>query len=399
MRWPAAVAVTAMTAVAAAWVQPVARAQGEDRLAAVQRVLDAREEAVRVGDKAAWLGTVDPQAPAAFREAQGRLFDGLRSLPLATYELEARVVDSGDLSRRGPEFFLPETRQRMRLSEYDTVDAVDPLWLTYVQRGESWFVAADDDLSSVGIDTTRGLWDYGPVVAQRTEHFLLLSHPEQAERVRALGALAEQAVAVLDQRWTLPWPRKIPLILPGSIEELAGILQSTIDLTKFVAFVSYGSVRDAGYEPTAPRVYIQDRNLAKYSERFQTETLVHELVHAAMSVHVGPFVPSWVHEGIADWVATGQSLTERNRSSDRSHLPRDYSFSTGSQSEIIRSYSSSRQAVSTLASAKGRSAPGAFFAELGAVRVAAGSVDYQVDSALRRSAGLSVAELESLWSR
>jgi len=106
-----------------------------------------------------------------------------------------------------------------------------------------------------------------------------------------------------------------------------------------------------------------------------------------------------VHEGIADWVATGQSLSERNRAAGRPSLPRDYAFSTGSQAEIIRSYSSSRQAVSTLASAKGRSSPGAFFAELGGVRVAAGSVDYHVDSVLRRSAGLSVAELESLWQR
>lgn len=377
---------------------PAVAAQEPTPLEAAQRVLDAREAAVRSGDRAAFLATVDPAAPSSFRDAQGRLFDGLRSLPLERYELEARVFDSGDLSRRGPGTFLPETRQRMRLKDYDTVDAVDALWLTFVQREAGWFVAADDDLSAVGLDTARGLWDYGPVVASTTPHFLLLSHPEQVERVRALGDLAERAVAVLDERWPLAWPKRIPLVLPGSLDELAGILQSTIDLTKFVAFVSYGSVRDKGWEPTAPRVYIQDRNLAKYSEAFQVETLVHELAHAAMAGGAGPFVPAWVHEGVADWVATGRSLTERDRGSDR-RLPRDYEFSTGSQASIIRSYTSSRQAISALAGAKGLTAPTSFFAELGGVRLAAGSVDYQVDSALRRTAALSIAELEALWHR
>lgn len=379
-------------------VLPGAAVAQSDPLAEAQRVLDAREAAVRSGDRGAFLATVDPSAPAAFREAQGRLFDGLRSLPLEKYELEARVFDSGDLSRRGPGSFLPETRQRMRLTGYDAVDAVDSLWLTFVQRGSAWFVAADDELSAVGLDTARGLWDYGPVVASTTEHFLLLSHPSEVDRVRVLGALAERAVATLDPRWPLAWPKRIPLVLPGSIEELAGILQSTIDLTKFVAFVSYGSLRDAGYETTAPRVYIQDQNLGKHSERFQVETLVHELAHAAMAVGAGPFVPAWVHEGVADWVATGQSLTERDRGGDR-RMPRDFEFSTGSQASIIRSYTSSRQTMSTLASAKGKGAPTSLFADLGAVRVATGSVDYQVDAALRRSAGLSITDLEALWHR
>jgi hypothetical protein len=379
-------------------VLPGAAVGQSSPLAEVQRVLDAREAAVRSGDRGAFLATVDPSAPAAFKEAQGKLFDGLRSLPLEKYELEARVFDSGDLSRRGPGSFLPETRQRMRLAGYDAVDAIDSLWLTFVQRESSWLVAADDELSAVGLDTARGLWDYGPVVASTTPHFLLLSHPEQVERVKALGGLAERAVAELDQRWPLAWPEKIPLVLPGSIEELAGILQSTIDLTKFVAFVSYGSLRDGGWAPTAPRIYIQDRNLSKYSERFQVETLVHELAHAAMAVGAGPFVPAWVHEGVADWVATGQSLTERDRGSSRK-LPRDFEFSTGSQASIIRSYTSSRQAMSTLAGAKGKTAPTSFFAELGGVRVATGGVDYQVDAALRRSAGMSVSELEALWHR
>ncbi|MDQ1446029.1 MAG: hypothetical protein QOI20_2493 [Acidimicrobiaceae bacterium] len=373
----------------------------DDPLVAVQRLLDTRVAAVGSGDKAEFMGTVDPQAAASFKDAQARLFDGLHSLPLAVYALEARTRDSGDLSPRGAGTFLPETRQRMRFKDYDATDALESLWLTYVQRDGRWYVAADDDPSPLGLDTARGLWDFGPVSAQPTPHFLLLSHPAQADRARALGALAEKAVAVLSQRWPQPWPGRIPLVLPGSIDELAAIIQSTVDLTKFVAFVSYGSNRDEGWTPTAPRIYIQDRNLSGYSDRFQTETLVHELDHAAVAPISGPFVPAWVHEGVAEWVASGNPVSKRsNRVSDRSdhsHLPRDYSFTTGSQGSIVHLYSASKAAVSVLAGAKGTAAPAAFVKDLGQVRVAPGSVDYQVDAALRRSLGLGLADLESLW--
>jgi len=63
--------------------------------------------------------------------------------------------------------------------------------------------------------------------------------------------------------------------------------------------------RDDGWEATAPRIYIQDENLKAYDRPYQVETLVHELTHAAGAPLAGPFVPSWVHEGVADWVATG----------------------------------------------------------------------------------------------
>jgi hypothetical protein len=107
-----------------------------------------------------------------------------------------------------------------------------------------------------------------------------------------------------------------------------------------------------------------------------------------------------VHEGVADWVAEGQRLNERLSSrSAGDHVPRDYEFSTGSQASIIRSYGSARSAVSALARAKGKDAPASFIKALGEARVAPGSVDYQVDAALRRALGLGIADLEALWSR
>jgi len=372
-------------------------------------VLDARVAALGRGDKAGWLATVDPQAPTAFREAQGRLFDGLRSVPLEAYALEARTEESGDLAvgaglaakYGGARVQLPETRQRLRLRGYDALDAVDSLWLTFVERDGRWFVGGDEDLAPLGLDTARGPWDFAPIELRVTDHFLTIFHPAQRERAVALAAIAEEAMGTLRQRWDQPWSERIPMILPADTEELERLLQSTIDLDKFLAFVAYGADREEGWVATAPRIYIQDANLSKYGRAFQVETLVHELAHAAGAPLAGPFVPAWVHEGVADWIATGRSTRERKPSGSDGVLPRDYEFSTGAQRSIIEAYAESRSATSYLAARAGTGAPTALFRELGSVRSAPGNPDHHVDAALRRATAntLGFGDLEGGWAR
>jgi hypothetical protein len=400
-----AAVVAVLAGPAAAGAQAPTRAETEpDLLRAVQPVLDARAAALRNGDREAWLATVDPAAPASFRAAQTRQFDGLRQLPLAEFSLQARVDDRGDLgpavaARYRTRVFLPETRQVHRFAGYDDRQAVDRLWLTFVERGGRWYVGGDDDLEAVGLDTARGLWDLGRVATLDTDHFLVVHHPEQADRAAALAAIAEEAAAVLDARWDRPWSRRIPLVLPGSVEELEELLQSTIDLDNYVAFVSYEALRDDGFVATAPRIYVQDRNLSRYGRAFQVETIVHELVHAASVPLAGPFVPAWVHEGVADWVATGRPAGLRPPAGTDGRLPRDYEFVTGSRDAIVRSYAESRSATSFLADRHGSRAPADLFAAAGAPKVAAGSVDHHVDQAVRRVAGQPFAEFEPAWAR
>lgn len=372
-------------------------------LAAVQAVLDARVAALGAGDRDAWLATVDPQAPAPFRDAQARLFDGLRSMPIESYALEARLDDTGDLGaglaeKYGAPVQLPETRQRLRLRGYDDRDAVDSLWLTFVARDRRWFVAGDEDLAPLGLDTARGPWDFAPVEVLATAHLLTVFHPAQRERAKALSAIAEEAIAVLRSRWDQPWTERIPLILPADTDELEKLLQSTLDLDKFVAFVSYGVVRDQGWEATAPRIYIQDNNLGEYARDYQLETLVHELSHAAGAPLAGPFVSAWVHEGVADWIASGRPVRERRPAGSDGVLPRDHEFTTGVQANILESYRESRSVTSFLAARAGPGAPTALFRELGAVRAAPGNADHHIDAALRRSAGLGLADLQGAWA-
>ena len=382
---------------------PPAHAQ-TDPLAAVQAVLDVREDAVRRGDRDRFLSTVDPEAPASFRAAQVRSFDGLRALPLASYDLTARVEDSGDLAvaaegRYGAaRVFLPETRQAYRFEGYDDRDAVDELWLTFVERKGRWYVGGDTDLEALGLESDRHLWDLGPVRVERRDRVAVLSRPEHAERAAALAAITEDALDAFARTWDQPWGGSVIVVLPGSVDELERLLESTVDLDKFVAFAGYRVLPDADFAATAPRVFIQEARLGRYGREQQVETLVHELVHAASAPLSGPFVPGWVHEGVADWAATGRSTGERRPPGGDATLPRDFELSTGPQASIVRTYKESRAAMSLLAAREGPGAPTAFFRTLGAARVEPGSVDHQVDAALRESAGMSLGELEAAWA-
>jgi len=402
-------ALVAAAAVAAVLAVPAGAAPNvrPDVLEAAQAVLDARADAVSRKDRTAFLATVDPQAPAGFAQAQGRHFEGLASLPLESFSLRASVEHTGDLSRAaegrygGAPVFLPETRQRYRFAGYDSVDAVDYQWLTFVQRDGRWYVGGDDDLSVLGLDTDRGLWDLGPVRVEAGARALVISDPADAGRAGVLSSLVAQAADRMAAAWDQPWSGRVPLVLPPSAEVLERLLQSTVDLDKFVAFASYGLQEDDGpdgFTASAPRIYAQDERLSRASPAAQTETLVHELVHAAAAPLAGPFVPLWVHEGVADWAATGRPDDVARPPGSDGRLPRGYELTTGSAASIQRSYRESRSAVSFLATRSGAGAPSALFRVLGEARTEPGSVDYHVDQALRRVTGLGFAEFERAWA-
>ena len=369
----------------------------------VQGVLDERVRALGAGDRAAWLATVWPGAPVEFKERQGRLFEGLRSVPFERYELAVDDEEPFDLGTAVASRYagvddvaLPVVRQRLRVEGVDDRDDVASLWLTFVNDGGRWYLAADDDLAPLGLDTERGLWDAGPVEVASDGAVTVLHHGDKRSRVAELLAVTNEAVGVLQERWQEEWSERVLVLLPSDQGELRRMMQTTLDLDKFVAFVTYEIDRDDGWEPTAPRVLIQDTNLRRYSRGGKIEVLLHELVHAASAPLSGPFQPTWVHEGLADWIAKG-SIPERTRL--EGGLPRDHEFVSGAQTSILDAYASSTTVMARLANAHGGGAPYELFRELGGRRVVPGDTAYHVDEALRVVTGTDAAGLVAQLSR
>jgi hypothetical protein len=366
-------------------------------------VLDQRESALRTGDRAAFLDTVDPSATPEFKVRQGNLYDGLRSLPLASYELELRTDEVPDLAAglaarySADEAFLPPVEARYRLTGIDTIDAVDGYYYTFLRRGGRWRIVSDTDLEDVGLPSSRNLWDYGPVSQERTAHFTVVHDPADRKRAEALATLCEQGYGRLTGGFGRPVPDHILVVLPHSLEQLKEILQATFDLSNFVAFASASVDRDDDWQATSPRVYVQDTNLSRSRREFQLQTFHHEFAHVAAFPLAGPAVASWIHEGLADWMASGTKEPAAVEGTD-GVIPDDWEFTTGGGDSILRAYDESTSAMAFLAARKGKSAPLDLLVRVGETRVAPGTSAYRVDQALRAVYGTGLDQFQKDWN-
>jgi hypothetical protein len=378
-------------------------AAAESRAEAIQTVLDEREAAIRNGDREAFLATVDPGADEEFKARQAALFDGLRSVPLTSYELVVRPDEVPDLAvglderYTADDVYLPAVESRYRIEGVDAVDALDGFFYTFLLREGRWRIISDTDVEDLGLPSARNLWDFGPVARARSAHFTVLFVAADRTRAESLLRLAEEARDRLAPTFNRPLPDQILLILPHSVDQLAEMLQSTFDLSNFVAFAAASVDRDEGWESTSPRVYAQDVNLARSLRSFQLETLHHEFVHVAAFPLAGPFVPAWVHEGVADWIANGRGRPTAVAGSDEV-LPEDFEFTTGGLDAIVSAYQESTSAMAFLAQAKGQDAPLDLLAEVGEARISPGTMDYHTDAALRSLYGKGLTDFQHDWA-
>jgi hypothetical protein len=393
--------------VLAAMCVPVAQAKEasvDQKLQAVNELLATRAKAEIAHDRDAFAKTIDPNAPSSFRDAQLKSFDNLAALPVASLTYEANVEFGGDLSRGATRaeygdapVFVPETLRKLRFAFDGDRPWIDDMWFTYVQRNGQWFVGGDDDLVEVGLEPAISMWDRGPVVMVQGPHVALIAHPAQQNRAQALLGIAEQALTTLSSRWPLPWTGTIVGVVPESPDELTDLLQASVDVTKFVAFVSYG-IDTETYKTTAPRLFVQDQNLGRYSAANQTETLVHEFVHAAGARYASAFIPAWLHEGLADWLSVGPTNPYRRGSGSGDVAPRDDQFGAGSQGQIVQAYKDAQSLVAALSRIAGAESPFTLFKTVGAEPIRAGARAYVIDEALRTlgfAGGLP--DLEAKW--
>ena len=391
----------------AGWAAPQ-RAQAQTatptREDTVKQVLAQRVDAIKRGDRAAFLDTVDSTATDEFKIRQGHLFDGLRSLPLESYDLRLRTDEAPDLAAglavRYPDaeaVFLPPVEARYRLTGIDSIDAVDGDYYTFLLREGRWRIVSDRDLEDVGLPSARNLWDYGPVHQQRTAHFTILHDPADRKRAETIGTLCEQGYARLLSVFDKAVPEQIVVILPHTLDQLREILQATFDLSNFVAFASASVERDEDWKSTAPRVYVQDVNLSRSRRDFQLQTFHHEFTHVAAFALAGPFVPSWIHEGVADWMAGGEEDPTEVDGTD-GVLPEDWEFTTGGGESILRAYDESTSAMAFLAARKGEEAPVDLLARVGELRLAPGTGEYRVDQGLRAVYGAGLDQFQKDWN-
>jgi hypothetical protein len=375
---------------------------------AVRALLDVRAAAVRDHDREAWLSTVDP-SDEDFLRRQGSLFDALAVVPLSdwSYRLDPESLPPANVdldNTRGAGWWAPGVTLTYRITGYDNAPTIEPERLTFVPRGSAWFIAADDDFAATGHDTTRGLWDSGPVVVTTGQSCIVLGHPGSRSLMRRVATSIDAAVPRVASAWGTDWGQRVVVLVPSSTAELTRIVGGHGDYTQIAAVATAElKVATAGYHPVGDRVVINPPTFAKLGTLGRRVVLTHEVTHVATRASSGPEAPAWLVEGFADYVgyqgvrvpysasaAELRSAVRRGRTP--ASLPSEQDFD-GTNKDLAQVYEEAWLAVSLIAQQHGRDGLLQFYREVGRVD----APPTAVDDAFRTLWGTSLATFTAQW--
>lgn len=251
-------------------------------------LLRQRSAAVRDGDEAAYLRTVDPQA-GRYRQQQRTAFRNLDALPLAawTLRLDGTVPATAERAVAG-------VRLTYRLRGYDTGDATADQGLEFVRRDSRWYVAGPAPGSR------PQPWDQGPMTVVRGTRSLVLGTGRPETGLRDIAAVADRAVPEVSAAWGGAWARRVVVLVPASQAAMGELLGAGPTDYAGVAAVTTGRHRDRA---PADRVVVNPEAYDTLGGLGRRIVLTHETVHVATRAATSPATPLWLSEGFADWVA------------------------------------------------------------------------------------------------
>ncbi|RFS85437.1 hypothetical protein D0T12_10395 [Actinomadura spongiicola] len=293
-----------------------------------------RARAVVSGDRAAFLATVG-SAPAAFRDAQSRLYGNLRRLPLGGWRehaVTARRVDD-----RGVAVVRVEVRYRLR--GFDRGDVARTRYLTLAPRSGRWRIVGDG--SPHGFDDDAEIWDGGPLTVVHGRACLAVG---DATGLDEIADRLDAAVPVVSEVVGKGWARRAVALVPADASlaaALAGPGQRLAEIAALATVVpSAGNGRPGGRRGE-DRVIISPGTFGRLNDLGRDVVLTHELTHVATGGARDRTTPLWLIEGFADYVgyrdakvgvrtAAGELRREVAAGRIPSALPAPAAFSGGS---------------------------------------------------------------------
>ncbi|MEV6382853.1 hypothetical protein AB0M31_26035 [Streptomyces sp. NPDC051773] len=362
----------------------------------VERMLDRRAEAVLERDGAAYRATEAPDSSVAGQLATGAAeFANLRGLPLSSWSYDLNSF------RRTGDRATAEAALRYRIRGYDRAPVTAVRTLTLVRDDDgAWRVAADEP-SKKG---TEQLWEQGRIVAVRGERSLVLGVGRSADALRAYTTLADRAVPAVTEAWGEDWARRVVVVVPESLDEMAGLLGSPASGYRGIAAVTTGEAGGAAKAP-ADRIVVNPDAYAVLGDFGKQVVLTHETTHVATRAHTNAATPLWLSEGYADWVGyrgTGRAAREVAPELQRAlaegrlpdALPADADFGFADDSgTLAQAYESGWLACRLIADRWGEVRLDEFYRAVGAH----GEREGAVEGALEEVLGTTVGEFTREW--
>ncbi|MFD5638209.1 hypothetical protein ACFWJM_29235 [Streptomyces sp. NPDC127077] len=363
------------------------RAAPDTAAADVRRVLDRRAAAVLDRDDAAFRAT-----GAAAGAGQG--LANLRDVPLAAWSYRlAGLSRSGDRATARAEL-------RYRIAGYDAAPVTVDRTLRLTRAGGTWRVTSDEPAGKGGDQ----LWDEGTVTAVRGEHSLVLGVGQSGERLRAFAGLADRAVPAVSGAWGADWSRHVVVLVPKSLEGMAGLLGAPASGYRGIAAVTTGEAGGSGKAP-ADRIIVNPDAYGVLGDLGKQVVLTHETTHVATRAHTTAATPLWLSEGYADWAGyrgsgrtPGQVAPELQRAVSEGDVPaalpedEDFGF-TGDAGRLARAYEGGWMACRLIADRWGEVRLNDFYRAVGDHGKRAGAVE----NALREVLHTTPERFATLW--
>ncbi|MEV8037571.1 hypothetical protein [Streptomyces sp. NPDC086182] len=363
------------------------RAPSDRAAAEVQRVLDRRASAVLDRDEAAFRAT----GAAA---GAGTGLANLRDVPLAGWSY--RLTDL----RRSGDRATADAELRYRVEGYDTAPVEVDRTLRLTRAGGTWRVTSDEPAGKGGAQ----LWDQGAVTAVRGERSLVLGVGQPGERLRSFADLADRAVPAVSEAWGTDWARHVVVLVPKSLEGMAGLLGAPASGYRGIAAVTTGEAGGSAKAP-ADRIIVNPDAYGVLGDLGKQVVLTHETTHVATRAHTTAATPLWLSEGYADWAgyrgsgrAPGQVAPELERAVAGGQVPAtlpddgDFGFASD-PGRLARAYEGGWMACRLIADHWGEVRLNDFYRAVGDHRERAGAVE----GALRDVLQTTPERFTQLW--
>ncbi|MDX2682543.1 hypothetical protein [Streptomyces soliscabiei] len=339
----------------------------------VQRVLDRRSAAVLAHDASAYAATGAAAGYAA-----------VRAVPLAAWSYRVTAV------HRDGDSATADAELSYRVDGYDKAPVTTPRTLGLTRDADGrWSVSSEEPAKKTG----EQLWDQGTVDVVRGEHSLVLGVGQSGERLRSFADLADDAVPAVSAAWGTDWAGHVVVLVPHSLDGMAGLLGSPASSYRGIAAVTTG---ETGGGPKAPadRVIVNPDAYGMLGRVGRQVVLTHETTHVATRAHTNAATPLWLSEGYADWVGyrdTGRTPAEAapelqhtvNGGSVPAALPTDADFGfSGDTSRLAAAYEGGWLACRMIAGRWGEVKLDAFYRAVGEHEKRPGAVEDALKSVL-----------------
>jgi hypothetical protein len=352
--------------------------------AEVQRLLDTRSTAVLHHDGAAYAKTGARTA-----------YENLSAVPFASWSYRLTALHPSGAAATA------DAQLSYRVKGYDTspVTVGRTLTLRLTADGQ-WYVDSDKPAKKSG----QQLWDQGKVSVVKGAHSLVMGVGQDAESLSEYRSLADHAVPAVSDAWGTDWTRHVVVLVPASLDAMAGLLGSPAASYRGIAAVTTGEAGGSGSAP-ADRIIVNPDAYALLGSVGKQVVLTHETTHVATRAHTTAATPLWLSEGYADWIGyrgTGRTPTqaapELYRAVEDGDLPtalptdKDFGFSSEA-TKLAQAYEGGWMACRMIQDRWGVDQLGKFYRAVGAHRKRSGAVEDAMKSVL----GVTPADFTAEW--